>query len=85
MDVFEEGLSQLYIRRGFTGRGFGKELLDLAKALSPGRLFLYTFQVNEGARGFYGRECFLEVVLSNGSSKEEGVLDVRMEWRWAKA
>lgn len=80
LDVIDEDLDQLYIRRGHTGRGLGKALLDFAKARSPGRLRAFTFQVNRGARRFYVREGFVEMRLGDGSGNEEGQPDVELEW-----
>lgn len=80
VDVIPGDLDQLYVRRGQTGKGIGKAMLDFAKKQSPEGLSLYTFQVNEGARRFYRREGFLEVELGDGTGNEEGQPDVRMEW-----
>jgi GNAT superfamily N-acetyltransferase len=81
VDVHDDWLDQLYCRRGSTGRGIGKALLDFAKSRAPGGLQLWTFQVNTGARNFYAREGFVEVELTNGQNCEEKQPDVRMEWR----
>lgn len=80
VDVTPGDLDQLYLRRGATGQGFGKLLLDFAKGLSPGGLELFTFQVNMGARRFYAREGFVEVYWGDGSGNEEGHPDVKMVW-----
>lgn len=80
VDVTEGWLNQLYCRRGSTGRGIGKALVDFAKAKSPACLQLYTFQVNVGARRFYAREGFIEVSFTDGGN-EEGQPDVLLEWR----
>jgi len=81
VDVGGGGVDQLYCRRGSTGRGIGKRLLDFAKAQSPAGLQLYTFQVNAGARRFYAREGFAEVELGDGSGNEEGQPDVLLAWQ----
>jgi len=39
-------VDQLYIHPDFQRRGIGKALLDFARSLSPGRLWLYTLQIN---------------------------------------
>lgn len=80
VDVVPGDLDQLYVRRGFTGQGFGKFLLDFAKEQSPAGLDLYTFQVNAGARRFYAREGFVEIEWGDGSQNEEGQPDVKMAW-----
>jgi GNAT superfamily N-acetyltransferase len=81
LDVAGDDLDQLYLKRGHQGRGLGKALLDHAKSLSPGRLELYTFQVNTGARRFYQREGFTEIYWGDGGDNEEGQPDVKLEWR----
>jgi len=80
VDLHGDWVDQLYCRRGSTGQGIGKELIDWAKSQSSGRLQLYTFQVNEGARRFYRREGFQEVEFGDGSSNEEGQPDVKLLW-----
>lgn len=81
LDTHTDWVDQLYCRRGFTGRGIGKELLDFAKQNSGGYLQLWTFQINTGARKFYAREGFVEVELTDGKTNEERAPDVRMEWK----
>jgi GNAT superfamily N-acetyltransferase len=74
-------LDQLYVTPGWTGRGIGGRLIDLAKSRRPGGLDLYTFQVNRGARRFYEHHGFVEVGRGDGSGNEEGQPDVRYAWR----
>lgn len=81
VDVQPLTLDHLYLRRGFTGRGFGRLLLDFAKGRSPEGLELYTFQANVSAIRFYEREGFLEVERGDGSGNEEGQPDVKMAWQ----
>ncbi|MBN8689432.1 MAG: GNAT family N-acetyltransferase [Armatimonadetes bacterium] len=80
LDVHGDDLDQLYLKRGFQGLGYGKKLVDHAKELSPSRLELFTFQVNDGARRFYAREGFREVYWGDGSDNEEGQPDVKLVW-----
>lgn len=80
LDVAEGWVNHLYVRRGDTGKGIGKELLTYAKFKSPMGLQLWTFQVNERARRFYKREGFQEVELTNGENCEEKHPDVRLVW-----
>ena len=61
MVVGPNDLDQLYIAPGHQGHGIGRRLVDLAKAVSPAGLTLYTFQVNERARRFYERNGFTVV------------------------
>jgi GNAT superfamily N-acetyltransferase len=81
LDVDDGWVNQLYCKRGSTGQGIGKTLLDFAKRLSPEGLQLWTFQVNYGARSFYEREGFVEVEKTDGANCEEKQPDVRLEWK----
>jgi GNAT superfamily N-acetyltransferase len=74
-------LEQLYIHPERAGVGIGSRLLELAKERRPNGLELWTFQVNAGARRFYGRHGFEEVEWTDGSGNEEGQPDVRCVWR----
>lgn len=80
VDVHEDWVDQLYCKRGHTGNGIGKQLLDFAKSQSPNGLQLWTFQVNKGARKFYQREGFREVEMTDGQNNEEKAPDVRLVW-----
>ena len=75
-------LDHLYLRPGWTGKGIGRELLDVvineARIVTP-VLRLYTFQCNTGARRFYERNGFTAVALGDGSGNEEGEPDIRYE------
>jgi ribosomal protein S18 acetylase RimI-like enzyme len=73
--------SGVYVAPGWTGRGIGSRLIELAKSRRPGGLDLYTFQVNAGARRFYERQGFVEVARGDGSDNEEGQPDIRYAWR----
>jgi len=81
MALSSEMLDQLYVAPGWTGRGIGSRLIELAKSRRPGGLDLYTFQVNPGARRFYERHGFVEVARGDGSDNEEGQPDLRYAWR----
>ena len=74
-----ENVHALYLAPGARSLGWGKRLLDHAKAQSP-RLTLWSFQANSGARRFYGREGFVEVEQTDGSGNDEKVPDVRLIW-----
>jgi len=80
--VVEPGdLDQLYVAPDRLGQGIGRRLLDGAKARSPDGLALYTFQVNERARGFYERNGFVADQFGDGSGNDEGQPDVHYVWR----
>lgn len=81
MALTSEMVDQLYVAPGWTGRGIGGRLIELAKKRRPRGLDLYTFQVNLGARRFYERHGFVEVERGDGSGNEEGQPDVRYAWR----
>jgi GNAT superfamily N-acetyltransferase len=76
-----DDLAQLYIAPGWTGQGIGSRFMELAKRLRPTGLWLFTFQVNRGARRFYERHGFIVVDENDGSRNEERQPDVRYEWR----
>ena len=73
-------LDHLYVLPGLYGRGVGSALLARAKALSPGRLRLFTFQRNVRARAFYEARGFAVVDTNDGSRNEEREPDVLYEW-----
>ncbi len=73
-------LDQLYIAPGWTGRGIGGRLVELAQGLRPGGLSLFTFQVNHGACRFYERHGFVLVDETDGARNEERQPDVRYTW-----
>ena len=75
-------LEHLYMKPGWTGKGIGRQLLDVivteAKMVTP-VLRLYTFQCNAGARRFYERAGFTAVEFGDGSNNEEREPDIRYE------
>lgn len=73
-------IEQLYVSPGRRGEGIGRRLLDLAKERADGPLELWTFQVNEAARGFYEAHGFAAVELTDGAANEEREPDVRYRW-----
>lgn len=74
----KESIAQLYVRVGCQREGIGTALLDWAKAQSSGRLWLYTFARNRGARAFYERSGF--VVAARGFEPNWQLEDIRYEW-----
>ncbi|PYE82416.1 GNAT family N-acetyltransferase [Pseudoroseicyclus aestuarii] len=75
----EEQVAALYLRASARRQGGGALLLERAK---EGRdcLRLWTFAANDGARRFYARHGFAEVGGTAGDN-DEGLPDIRMEWR----
>jgi ribosomal protein S18 acetylase RimI-like enzyme len=78
-----EDLDQLYLLPGSYRQGVGSALLAKAKAASPSRLHLYTFQINARARAFYEAHGFRAVRFGDGSLNEEREPDVLYEWQGA--
>ena len=71
-------LEHLYVHPGFHSRGIGTSLLETARSVTAGRLRLYTFARNEGARRFYERHGFRAIAF--GDDNEEKEPDVLYEW-----
>jgi len=71
-------LDQLYVHVDYQGLGIGTQLLNLAKALSPGKLQLYTFAVNRKAQVFYEKHGF--TIIDRGIESNSGLADIRYEW-----
>ena len=71
-------INQLYVHVEFQRMGIGSRLLALAKEKSAGKLRLYTFEVNRGARAFYEKHGF--TVIARGNENEEGLPDILYEW-----
>ena len=76
-------VAQLYVAVDRQGLGIGRALLEEAKVGSVGRLDLYTFARNRGARAFYERQGFVEV--ERGFEPHWQLEDLRYEWRAAPA
>lgn len=77
--LYDVDLDDLYVRPGHQGRGVGSALLDAAKALSPRRLALSTFQQHARAQAFYEARGFREVGRTEGQN-EERLPDIQYEW-----
>jgi ribosomal protein S18 acetylase RimI-like enzyme len=74
-------LGHIYVHPDFQGRGLGTALLDKTKELRPSGFTLWTFPANEQACRFYERRGLRAIEYGDGSGNEEGVPDVRYEWR----
>lgn len=68
----------LYVAETSRRRGIGAALLGAAKARA-GRLRLWTFQANAGARRFYRAHGFEEGRTTDGAN-EERLPDVELRW-----
>lgn len=73
-----DSVAQLHVRVGFHRRGIGSLLLAWAKRQSAGRLWLYTFACNTGARAFYEHHGFAATAF--GHEPHWRLDDVRYEW-----
>ncbi|MCZ6710810.1 MAG: GNAT family N-acetyltransferase [Gammaproteobacteria bacterium] len=73
-----ESIEQLYLHVQRQRQGIGSRFIELAKAASPKRLHLYTFQRNLKARRFYREHGFQEI--DYGHTNMEGLADVELEW-----
>lgn len=73
-------LTHLYVDPTAQNRGVGSALVEHAKAESPGGLYLWVFQKNDGARRFYERHGFRLVELTDGSGNMEREPDARYAW-----
>ncbi len=80
MAMQNDFIDQLYVHPDHWGQGIGGSLLDFAKRKSPEHLWLYTLQVNTGARAFYEKHGF--VIKKFGvSPPPESEPDVEYHWR----
>jgi len=78
MVIGEGWIDQLYVHPRWSRQGMGSRLVQLAQR-QQGRLDLWTFQSNTGARRFYERHGFVVVAVTDGDN-EEGEPDVRYHW-----
>ncbi|MDZ7686972.1 MAG: GNAT family N-acetyltransferase [Gammaproteobacteria bacterium] len=71
-------IDQLYVHPEYQGLGIGSELLRWAKENSGGRLTLFTFARNQGARAFYERKGFR--IIARGFEEQWRLDDLQYEW-----
>ena len=76
-----ESVVQLYVHVAHLREGIGTRLLELAKANSGGKLWLYTFVSNTNAQRFYEHHGF--DVVERGFEPLMQLGDLRYEWRRA--
>jgi ribosomal protein S18 acetylase RimI-like enzyme len=76
-----DAVVQLYVHVDHLGQGIGTRLLELAKANSGGRLWLYTFVTNTNAQRFYEHHGF--EIVERGFEPLMQLGDLRYEWRAA--
>ena len=79
--IGESMLGHVYVHPDFHSRGIGTALLEKTKELRPDGFTLWTFPANERACRFYERHGLQPIEYSDGSGNEEGLPDVRYEWR----
>jgi ribosomal protein S18 acetylase RimI-like enzyme len=80
MAMRAEFIDHLYVDPDFQNRGIGKMLLDYARQLSPGHVWLYTLQINMNARAFYEKNGFTAEKFGV-SPPPESEPDVEYHWR----
>jgi putative acetyltransferase len=80
MAMRKDFIDQLYIHPDYQRRGIGRALLDFARRLSPSHLWLYTLQINVGARAFYEKNGFVAEKFGI-SPPPENEPDVEYHWR----
>ena len=73
-------LNALYVAQDAQSQGAGAALLKQAQEQTD-HLDLWTFQANTGAQRFYARHGFVETARSDGAENDEGLPDIRLEWR----
>jgi len=81
MVLRDDWIDHLYVAPGWTGRGIGGRLVELAKERRPDGLQLWAFQSNLGARRFYVRHGFIAVEETDGAGNEERAPDVHYRWQ----
>jgi ribosomal protein S18 acetylase RimI-like enzyme len=80
MAMRDNFIDHLYVHPDHQQRGIGKALLDLARKRSPEHVWLYTLQINTGARAFYEKNGFVAEKFGM-SPPPENEPDVEYHWR----
>jgi GNAT superfamily N-acetyltransferase len=73
-------IDQLYIDPVHQRRGVGQALLNFARERSPDHIWLYTLQINVGARAFYEKNGFVAEKFGI-SPPPDNEPDVEYHWR----
>ena len=80
MALKDDLIDQLYVHPDHWRAGIGGQLLEHARKLSPGGLWLYTLQINTNARGFYEKNGF-KVAKFGISPAPENEPDITYVWK----
>jgi GNAT superfamily N-acetyltransferase len=80
MAMNKEFVDQLYVHPDYWRRGIGSALLNVAREQSPQHVWLYTLQINTGARAFYEKNEFVAEKFGI-SPPPESEPDVEYHWR----
>lgn len=80
MAMRDDFIDLLYVHPDHWRQGLGRLLLDHARSLSPGHLWLYTLQINIQARAFYEKNGFVAERFGI-SPPPESEPDVEYHWR----
>ncbi len=73
-------IQALYVHAFFQGAGIGSALLNHARGCADW-LSLWVHVANIRAQHFYAAQGFCEVERSDGANNDEGLPDIRLEWR----
>ena len=79
MAMNREFVDQLYVHPDYWRRGIGNALLNVAREQSPQHVWLYTLQINTGARAFYEKNGFVAEKFGV-SPPPESEPDVEYHW-----
>ncbi|MFY9211369.1 MAG: GNAT family N-acetyltransferase [Aestuariivita sp.] len=75
-----EVVHALYVSSDRRGAGCGSVLLGQMMSATD-NLVLWTFQANIRAQAFYLRHGFVELERTDGAGNDEGLPDMRLEWK----
>ena len=77
-----EFIDRLYVNPAYHRQGIGTALIEYAKTLSPGHLWLYTHQANKMARSFYEKNGFMAEKFGVSPAPES---EPDMEYHWRRS